>query len=490
MQETDESKLCDLSSQYIFNETTGSMLLLLDSFMEQRTSPNPMFENFEINKDITDIRDKINENIKSLKGILSDDKKRKECLDKCLLLKKNLIDIYTFIFGYYTKLNSISEMVSDEIAIRKYREDENNKDKKIELPLFYADCVDLLKRAESPEKLKGYTSEIFKCIPMKMSRQRYFSLLDRSLVKAFNGASEDEITKTFDIFKRTAAPELSPDYGKYFGDIADALKEKNSIKVSELSDVKLKLEFDDISQLLDSVNEIEDYFQLTLSDINSLIILYFMGYSFDELTENEFGYADCYYKICELMDKPEDTAFDDSLSEEIENYVEPIIDKANELNKKIMEILSKVDDVSSLSSDTLKTISAEGFVRSCFYEDINDDFVNFCSDSNSQAASDGLVKKAVSDFVSYIKEYLVSLPSATRKYTMQSIISALPIDLNFDEIMAYIKEGIDNASSFEQQLLIVDKIGNVFIDNGMTFDDVENECHHTHDDECNCGHNH
>jgi histidinol phosphatase-like enzyme len=128
-------------------------------------------------------------------------------------------------------------------------------------------------------------------------------------------------------------------------------------------------------------------------------------------------------------------------------------------------------------------------VRSCFYEDINDDFV-FCSDSNSQAASVGLVKKAVSDFVSYIKEYLVSLPSATRKYTMQSIISALPIDLNFDEIMAYIKEGIDNASSFEQQLLIVDKIGNVFLDNGMTFDDVEDECHHTHDDECSCGHNH
>lgn len=494
---TEETKLCDLSSQYIFNETAGSMLLLLSSFMEQRTSPNHIFESLKIHEDITDIREKINKYLSSLKDILSDDKRRKESLDGCFLLKKKLTEIYGVIFGYYAKLNNIAEMVSDEIAMRKYKEDENNKDKKVELSLFYSDCADFLQHAETPEKFRDYSCKLFKCIPMKMTRQRYFDLLEKSLTKAFADSSEDEITKTFSLFKKTAAPELMSDYGKYFTDIADALKGKDNLKVFELSDEKLQTEFDDVSQLLDTVHEIEDYFQLTLSDINSLIILFFMGYSFDELTENEYGYADCYHKVCELMETPEDTAFDEILSDSIENYVEPLIDKANELNKKIMDILSKINDVSLFSADTLKTISAEGFVRSCFYEDINDNLLHCDYDHNLPAASPEFVKKTVSDFTAYIKEYLILLPAAARKYTMQSLLGALPIDLNFDEVMAYIKEGIDNASSFEQELLIVDKIGTVFADNGMTFDDeeYEYECgcghdHDHHDNECGCGHDH
>jgi len=497
MSQAEEKKLCELSSKYIFNETAGSMLLLLNSFMEQKITPNEVIDSLKNNDEIKQIREKINGCIFLLEDTLSQNEKRTEALDKSIELKKQLVGIYNVVFGYFTKLENTAEMISDEVAVRKYREDQSGKDKQIELSLFYADCAGFLKCAKDQNDFDSRARDLFRCVPMRMTRQRYFGIIEKELKKAFADSSKEELSNAFAVFKRACAPELMPEYGKYFTDISSAIKEKEGIKTSELSDEKLQSVFEDISQLLDTVREVEDYFQLTLSDINSLIILFFMGYTFEELTEGEPGYADCWHKVCEIMENPEDEAFNDSLFNALDGYIEPLMDKAGELNKKILDLISKAD-LSQMSDETLKSISTETFVRSCFYEDINEAATDYPDTQGKPKAQEWELDEAIEDFIDYSRQYLYSLAPDERKYAMSALMSALPVHFSFDEIMAYIKEGIDNAAFYEQRLLIVDKTGTVFDNRGFNYsEEDEDECgcghdhhHHDHGDECGCGHDH
>ena len=151
-------------------------------------------------------------------------------------MKQSIISIYEIIYRYFTKFNIISGMVSDEIAVRKYHEDPANKDKKIELSLFYTDCIEFIQSAENPTELKHHIGELFECVPLKMTRDKYFALIKQSLSEAFAEASKAELDFSLNSFKNACAPENSKDYGKYFPEIADFFKARKDIKVKELSE--------------------------------------------------------------------------------------------------------------------------------------------------------------------------------------------------------------------------------------------------------------
>ena len=83
---------------------------------------------------------------------------------------------------------------------------------------------------------------------------------------------------------------------------------------------------------------------------------------------------------------------------------------------------------------------------------------------------------------------------------MQNLTGALPPIYSVHDVMDMMMEAIDKASSEEQKVLIVDKVGMVFNDNGwqsITEGHVHDEdcgCghdhHHHHDHNCGCGHDH
>ncbi|MBR5468156.1 MAG: hypothetical protein IKU80_02875 [Firmicutes bacterium] len=491
-----ERKLADLSSKYIYNQTAGSFLLLLLSYIEENMNSHAAAENFEIHEDIKEIKNKINNYISGIENILSDNSLKINALNESFQLKAELLDIYRTIYRYFAQWNIISTVISDEIAIRKYRENENNKDKKIELSLFYTDCIEFLQSAESAAQFKSYMGQLFKCVPFKMAREKYFDLVKRSLKIAFEQESEQSVDIAIETFKNTCAPEGTENYGKYFPEIAKYLEDKKSLKASELSDEALDEEYTDLNTILESLTDIEDYCQEMLNDINSLIIIFYMGYSFDELTENEFGYADIYHKVCEIIESPEESIFDETIKTMLEDYIEPLIDNANEINKKEMELLKAVEDFSAFSEDTSKTLASEGFVRSLFYGNLNEEIFNFNIDSTLPPASAEYKEAKFAEFIDFMKTYFASTPMTVRKSAMQMLLSSLPLAMEVEELMDYVKDGIDNAASFEHSLLIIDKAGTTFMDNGFDYrneHDEDCDCghdHHHHHHDCDCGHDH
>ena len=68
-----------------------------------------------------------------------------------------------------------------------------------------------------------------------------------------------------------------------------------------------------------------------------------------------------------------------------------------------------------------------------------------------------------------MKTYFASTPMTVRKSAMQMLLSSLPLAMEVEELMDYVKDGIDNAASFEHSLLIIDKAGTTFMDNGFDY---------------------
>lgn len=494
-----EEKIKDLSTEYIYNEAIGSLLLLLLSCVEDKQEKKFPYS---LHSDILEIKNSIQNYILKIEEILNGEKQNKlSALDDCMNLKKKIISIYENIYYYFTNWNIPFSLINDEIAIRRYKK-ENILNKKLNLSEFYMDCVGFMEIAENLPEQKKFMGQLFKCFSLKMAREKYFDLLKKSLLFAFQDESEQSIQLSLKTFMHTCAPEKFEGYGTYFPEIAQFIASKKGIEPNKMDDETLNKEYESFNIVFEGLTKIEDYFECMFNDVNSLIILFYLNYTFDELTERELVYSDLYHTVCELLDgtlEQKDSDFYlDTVKKNLENAVEKIIDKANEVNEKELKLLQQVESFDDFSEDTSKILASENFLRACYYGNLNQEIFNFSLDASLPKASDEFKQKEFEQFIQSVKEYFSSLPVQMRKTAMVLLLSSLPIDWTVTEALIYIQDVLENAPSFEHQALTLDKVSMVFTDNGFQYKtetdfDEKNTCdcgHHHHHDHCDCGHDH
>ena len=118
-----EEKIRNLSADYIYQQAVGSLLLLLMSAMEDAEKGVTALP-YEIPADVQEIKEEIQAYLIRLEDLLeSDAASRIVALEDCMELKKRLLSIYETIYSYFSQWNIISTLVSDQIALRKYKED-------------------------------------------------------------------------------------------------------------------------------------------------------------------------------------------------------------------------------------------------------------------------------------------------------------------------------------------------------------------------------
>ena len=496
-----EEKIKTLSTQYIEQQATASLLLLLMSALDREYQKTDI--HYTIHNDILDLQNTIKQYIIQFQEILDDDdeKVRLSALEDCIHLKKKLLSIYENIYQYTSLWNIHYTRIGDEVAIRKYKE-ENISQKKVEWEIFYLDCMEFLQTAEDVLTQKNRIGQLLKCIPFQIARSKYYDMIKQSLQYSFSGESEQFISYSLNTFFNIIFPEKSKYYGKYFTELSQWLSSRQNMMPSELSDEALNEEYSDFNSVFENLENIEDMFSCLFNDINSLILLFYLGYSFSELTEKDVSHADLYHTVCEMFNRElsetEKEAYLEQVRNSLENAVEPIIDKANDIGHEEIKYMKKINDFSELSDDTKKILLTEDFIRSCYYGDLNEELFHFNTPQDQPPASQEWKQKAFDDFISHIKEAFSVMPVAARKATMQLFLGVLPPMMTVEETIFMIKNAIENAQTFEQKILIVDKVGMIFEGHGFQCSSqLEQHCdcghdhhheHHHHD--CNCGHDH
>jgi hypothetical protein len=489
-----EEQIKTLSAEYIYQQAIGSLLLLLISAMEEEEQP-PL--PYQIPQDIAEIRKEIRGYLLNLEDILDGlTEGRIAVLENCISLKKRLLSIYETVYSYFSQWNIISTTINDQIALRKYIEDKVTE-KQVEWSLFFADCHAFMESADHTLAQKSYMSQLLKCIPLFITRDKFYTEVKECLNAAFTEESKEFIEMSLKTFEGFCCPETNPLYGKYFPEIAETLGTKRMLLPHKMENEALGEAYGDLNELFEVLEEIEEYFSCILHDINSCILLLYLSYSFTELTQRDAAYGDLYHAVCEFLggewNATEKAAYLDTLNEQLEKAVEPVIDKANEIGRQEYELLEKIGSFEGFHEDTKKVLMTEEFIRECFFGGLNDELFRFDLPNDLPPATQEEKNSLFDAFVENTRNSFDTLPVQTRKIAMQTLMGALPPVCTVQDIMQRIMDAIDNVSTEEQRVLIVDKVGMVFADNGyQSITNQEENHHHSHEHthDCDCGHDH
>lgn len=481
-----EEKIRNLSADYIHQEALCSMLLLLLSAMEDAEKGVTALP-YEIPEDVRQIKEKVQSYLLRLEDLSDGDAAaRAAALTDCMELKRRLLSIYETIYGYFSRWNIVSTLVSDQVALRKYKE-EGVAQKQVEWPLFFADCHAFLESAENQLEQKDYIGQILKCVPLYMTRENYYDTLHASLEAALGEESKEMIAASLKAFQSFCYPEADPCYGKYFPELAEKIGQKLLVLPHKLTDEALAALFTELEETFETLGQIEEYFTCILHDINSLLILFYLNESFTELTEGDAAYADLYHTVCDFiggrLTMTEKAAYLDTLMEQLEEAIEPSIDKAHEIGKKEYSLLEKAGTFTGFGEDTMKVLLTEDFVRGCYFNDLPDELFYFDIPADLPAATAEEKEALFVDFISKTSDYFNTLPAQTRRLAMQNLLYALPPQEGVAEALERVTAGIARAEA-EQKVLIVDKIGTVFHENDrepLIYGDSGG---------CGCGHEH
>lgn len=487
-----EERISTLSADYIYQEAVGSFLLTLMSAMEDAQKGVSGLP-YEIPADVLQIKKRAQGYLLELENLLNGDASaRMSAFEECTALKKQLLGIYETIYSYISQWNAVFTLVNDQIALRKYKE-ENLSEKQIDWSLFFADCHAFMEELEDPLAQKNAICALLKCIPLRMAREKFYDEIQTILDAAFAAESRELMEASLRAFLSFCAPQELPDYGKYFPEIAQWVGHKRLILPHKLSDDALSELYDEMAGFLENVQQIEEYFSCIFHDLNSLIMLFYLTYSFEDLTEGSAAYADLYHTVCaflrDALTLTEKAAYLDTLMEQLENAVEPVIDRANAIGREEYELLQTVGSFEGFSEDTQKLLLTEDFIRTCYFGSLEDEvFTPGLSDMPPAEPAER--RASIEAFLSKIRNSLDALPVQTRKIFMQNLLGALPPAYSVSEMMDKIMEAVDACIMEEQKALIVDKIGMVFEEFGHhSITDIPEEAHH-HDHHCGCGHDH
>lgn len=497
-----EQNIQQLSADYIYHETVSSFLLLLISASEEALGENAPLP-YAVHEEILDIQKNVQNYIGQLEDLFSQKEERIKAAGQCVALKKSLLQKYEAIYGYFSLWNVFSTVLGNEVALRKYKK-ENYNSQDLRWDIFFTDCQDFLQQGETVLDQKNYMGQLLKCIPLKIARNKYLDMVKESLLFAFSGESKEYITASLRAFEGFCAPDMSPDYGKYFPEIATWLQSKKNLSPSDLTDEALDAEYDEFQEMFQTLIDIEDYFECIFNDINALILHLSLSYTFEEITERDIAYSDLYHAVAEALNGEvhgaEKEAALEAALESLNQHVEWEIDKTNALGKEEFKLLEKVTDFSVLSDETKKILMTEDFVRSCYYGELSDELFHFGLPENLPAAPDTFQHQVFDEFLAHVKEYLSTLPKHSRRVSMGMLLGSLPPAITPQEVLLMIQEAVNCAPTPEEKILVLDKVGMVFQDNGFKsrYEQQEQEHHHGHghshghhhDHNCNCGHDH
>lgn len=492
-----EEKISALSADYIYQQAVGSLLLMLMSAMEDVQKGAGSLP-YEVPEEILGVKKKTQDFLLKLENLLDGDAEaRMAAFEDCAALKKQLMGIYEAVYSYFPQWNAVFTLVKDQVSIRKYKE-EHLSEKQIEWSLFFADCRAFIEEQETPAKKGNAICMLLKCIPLRMARERYYEEIRTILERASAGESREAMEASFRAFVAFCAPQANPGYGEYFPEIAQWLGQKSMLLPHNLSDDELAGLYQEMMDFMDKMREMGEYFSCIFHDINSLLLLFYLTYSFGELTEGSAAYADLYHTVCAFLRDEltltEKAAYLDTLTDQLENAVEPVIDKANDIGRKEYELLQEAGSFEGFSEDTKKLLLTEDFIRNCYFAELEDEvFVSGLPDG-LPPASDEERKALIDGFLVKIRSSLDTLPVQTRKIFMQNLLGSLPPIYTAEETIERLMEAVDTCITEEQKALIVDKVGAVFEGCGfhsiadIDEDMLEEDMHHHHG--CGCGHDH
>lgn len=501
LSEAKKAKVLELSSTAIYSQCTASLVLLLQNALEtENNSKDPDY--FTPPVAITKIQAFIRKNLFSLDEDLSLPVDQIiEKIDEANAHRKTVSELYKPIPTYAMQISMILNILKTEQKLRQASSEvvEYNMDEsELDFNIFYDKCKNHLESMNEWE-FTNCSKSIFKIMPMRMGKDLFYDTLKNNLVTGFKDENLSAINPILDSIKSMLTIKKEIDENIIYINVEEFLQNNLNLNPKKLTDDELEETINNIfEKYVNYVNSMEDILTCTLQDLSSLILFYSSELEFKSLAENP-THKDLYFTICQQLKKEltplEMEAYCERIYEDLDEVIEIEIDKVLSAIEKKHKFMSKISDNEDFDEETRRILQLSTLINHYYFETLEDTLYEHITKENENNVSDEPIskdelEKLITEFLANIRDELSNLSAPLRKQQMQILRGVTSLNHDVDYVIDEIMNCIDSCSNFEQKLIMMEDLHDVFANYDKVLVDDIDEDEDEEDCGCGCGHHH
>lgn len=438
------------------------------------------------NKEILSITDFIIDSTINLQSILSLNESEKEAIiNQINSYKRSLILNYETFCTYLHQYNILLIFV-EEIYSKKYLSNSSNDINidDIDFDKFLNDCHEFIESSTNEAEQNYRITQLIKCVPIIMTKQKYFDYIKKSISTKLNTSSKTAISKFIKMLKEYFLPSASPNYYKLFEQLATEIEEymnlfRSSNTNYELDSTELSTQIDNLNDKLISVSE---YLYLLYKELNYLTILLSMRFDLSFIEELNPVYMDLYKTTCMILSNDtsndEKEIYNESLINLLDNHIDKISESQLKTTSNLEKLIDRYDDRVELEG----ILNTDYMFKMYINMDLKDSCYSIQNDTN-ETSDKTYLEDSINEFIEFLNTSLSKINTKEGKRRMQYLLGAVPAIWSPHETLDYIELSLNNCSSKEKKLLAISLVGNLMEENNFF------KSNHNHD-KCECFHNH
>lgn len=384
------------------------------------------------------IKEKIIKNIDRIHLIYEKDSKDNNIeLEYFKNIRKDIHTIIINLSRYLTEISYYNSIYYDILSRKEF-----NSNIRIDFQKFYEEIYSFLMEDES--LLNQKVSEIIWTIPIKISKKKYYDILENSFKNSFKNNSKEKVDILFKRFKSIFNGTLDWDYVDSFEKYFRVTQFYKDIDYKNISDKELDRAYIESKNIINEIEKLLEYIREMGIVTNKFIIINLLKNNMT-LTEKK----DIELFINEINNNSEEV-----LLRKINEMEEVLMNDTKDyqdITKDIINNNISIDEeVHSLYKTTEKVI---GYLKDYFVE--REELIF----SQDEYVDESYLNKSIENFFQFIDRNIKNMDNTNRKIRMKKILSLLDNPFRSpDDFFYYLKSSIEFNNDKEEIKYIMNEI--------------------------------
>jgi len=393
------------------------------------------------NTKILDLKTEIFNNIINIKDDFSNISEKN--INYYIDIRNNIHKTLMDLSRYLTEISYYNNIYYDLLSRKQF-----DKNIPIDFENFYKKIYDYLTIDKMTINQK--ISEIIWVVPMKITKQKYYSILSNSFKKSFKNLNKEKCEILFKRYKSIFNGTLEWEYVNAFDKYFRITQNYKEIDYKNITEEELDKNFIDSKNIIREIEDLLEFVRELGLIINKFIIIHMI---IDEIDKEDTKKLEIFledlikYDYKMLLNKS--NKIESDLVKATKVYQEDtknIINNNIEIDKNLKEIYSKTEKILSYLND--------------YYIESEELLIK-----NDELIEQNYLDKLIDNFIEFIERNIKNMDNPNRKIRMKKILTLLEVPFNTpDDFFDYLKSSIEFNNDRKEIQYIMNEVYNILKD--------------------------
>lgn len=351
-------------------------------------------------------------------------------------IHKTLMDLSR----YLTEISYYNNIYYDFLSRKQF-----DKNIPISFEDFYKKIYDYLMIDKMTINQK--IAEVIWVIPMKITKQKYYSILSNSLKKSFKNLNKEKCGILFKRYKSIFNGTLEWEYVNAFDKYFRITQNYKEVDYKNISQEELDKNFIDSKNIIREIEDLLEFLRELGLIINKFIIVHMI---IDEMDKEDKKKVEIFlqdltkYDYKMLLNKSNEIESDlMKVTKVYQEDTQNIINNNIGIDKNLEDIYSKTEKILSYLND--------------YYIESEELLIK-----NDESIEQNYLDKLISNFIEFIERNIKNMDNTNRKIRMKKILTLLEIPFNTpDDFFDYLKSSIEFNNDRKEIQYIMNEVYNI-----------------------------